>query len=290
VTVPTQNYVGYFNGLTFGPGTNVQLLSIDNGLRGIPSLRSGDVPKPRQDGVNAGLDFLGPRVFTITLQPFNPAVLFETVVSQVMTAFQVISDPALQLPFQLFLPNWVEARQITCRPTNAGLPIDQQFQFNISTIPIQLTASDPLVYSTTLHTASTTLPSPTAGLTFPVTFPVTFGASTGGSMSVTNSGNYITAPVFTITGPVTNPSVIFTATGQFMKLNITLSNTDVLVIDMGARTVLLNGTAYRFNTVATGSSWWGIPVGSWSIGVASTDATAVAAVFTVAYRDAWGSF
>ena len=48
------------------------------------------------------------------------------------------------------------------------------------------------------------------------------------------------------------------------RLNITLASTDSLVIDMGARTVILNGVASRYNTIVTGSSWWTIPPGTWS--------------------------
>lgn len=286
VTTP---YGGSFNGLTFGgTGAQIQVIGYDNGLRAIPNLRTGDVPNGRRDGATAGLDLLGERIFTVTLQPFIQSTTpFESLLSQISTAFQSISSASGQLPYELFLPGWTNSRIIYCRPTAGGEPIDLAYQANVSEVPIQLTANDPLIYSSVLKTASSGLPSPTAGATFPITFPLSFGASTGGSFSVTNSGAYITPPVFTITGPVTNPSLTFTATGQFFALTITLGSTDVLVIDMNARTVLLNGSAYRFNDIKTGSTWFGFPPGTSSIAVASSDATAVAAVFTAAYRDAW---
>ena len=284
VTIPWQ---GAFNGLAFGPGTDVQLSDYGM-LRALPAIRSGDVSKPRQDGSFGGLNYLDERIFTTDLLVFAPVAAFETVVGNVATAFQNIQDPSNLLPFEVLLPGWPNSRFINCRPTKGGLPVDVNFQFNQASIAIELTAPDPLIYSTVLKTSSAGLPSPIAGRTFPITFPTTFGASTGGSMSVTNAGNYTTAPVITITGPVTNPIVTFTSTGAFMALTITLANTDVLVIDMGARTVTLNGTAYRFNTVVTGSSWWGIPPGTWSIGVASSDSAPVTALFSTAYRDAWG--
>ena len=285
VTVP---WTGTYNGLGFGPGTIVQWNNLD-GLRGIPPLRSGDISKARQDGDNAGLDFMSSRVFSIDFTIFNPSIAFETVMAQVALACQPISDPSQQLPFEMLLPGWATSRIITCRPTQAGAPIDAKFQYNATTVPIQFTANDPLIYSSTLKQAGPVgLPSPTAGLTFNVTFNATFGASTGGSMSVTNSGNYLTAPVFTITGPMTNPSITFTSTGQFISFNLALSAGDVLVVDTGNRLVTLNGTAARFNAVVTGSSWWGIPAGTWSIGVSSSDSATVAGTFAAAYRDAWG--
>lgn len=280
-------YQATFNGLTLGVGGDASFLDLE-GLRGLPAIRSGDIAKSRQDGDFAGLNFLDERIFTIDLLAFNPAVGFETVLAEVAAAFQNISDPAQQLPFEFLMPGWANSRFVTCRPTKGGVPIDLNYQYFDSTIPIELTAADPLVYSTVLKTSSGGLPSPTAGLTFNATPNFVFGASTGGSLSVTNSGNYITAPIITIAGPVTNPTVTFTATGAFIKLNITLGPTDVIVIDMGARTVVLNGTAFRLNTIVTGSSWWGIPSGTWSIGLSSSDATAVTALFTVTWRDTWG--
>jgi hypothetical protein len=285
VTIP---YQGAYNGLAFGPGTDVQLSRLD-GLRALPGIRSNDLAKPRQHGSYAGLSFYDERIFTVDLEVFAPksGASFESVIAGIGSAF-TISDPALLLPFEFLLPGWVESRRLLCRPTKFAQPIDQWFQFNRSKAPVEFTAPDPLIYSSTLHTQSTGLPSPTAGLTFPVTFNVTFGASTGGSMSVTNAGNFTSPPVITITGPVTNPTISLPASGAFMKFNISLGASDVLVIDMAARTVTLNGTASRYNTVSTGSSWWGIVPGTSSIGVASTDSAAVTATFTVAWRDAWG--
>jgi hypothetical protein len=283
----TQVFQSSFNGLVWGPGTDIQLVKT-TGLRGLPGVRGGDEAYPRQHGSLAGLDFLDERIFVTTLQVFAPTAPYETVLTAIAAAFQIITDPAKQLPYQVQLPGWAEPRQITCRPTAGGYPIDTEYQFGKAVIAVEFTAADPLLYSSTLHTASSGLPSPTAGLPFPVTFPVTFGASTGGSMSVTNLGNFATAPVITIVGPVTNPRVTLTNTGAFMACTITLGSTDALVIDMAAGTITLNGTADRYNTIVTGSSWWAIPPGVSSIGVASTDSAQVAAIFTTTWRDAWG--
>lgn len=278
-----------YNGLTFGAGTDIQVSEID-GLRALPAIRSGDVPRARQDGDWAGLNYLDERIITIDMEIFAPQTqTFESAVASVAAAFQNITDPTAQLPLEFYFRGWLESRRMLCRPTKAATPVDSTFGFQHAKPVVELTANDPLLYSSTLHSVSTGLPSPTTGLTFPVTFPATFGSSSGGSMSATNLGNYATAPVITITGPVTNPVVTFVASGAFMKLNLTLGPTDTLVIDMGARTVTLNGTASRYNTIVTGSSWWTIPPGTWSIGVASSDSTAVAATFTTQWRDAWGN-
>lgn len=282
----TESFQGSYNGLLFGAQTDVQLRGIE-GLLGYET-RSFDIARARQNGSWAGLNLIDERIFIVTLEVIAPTAPFSDVIAEVATAFQPISDPDAQLPFEFLLPGWAEPRIVVCRPTKGELPIDQRFNYHDGLFDIEMTANDPLLYSSTLHQVSGGLPSPTAGLTFPVTFDVTFGASTGGSLEVENVGNYITAPVFTITGPVTNPTISFSATGQFMTFAITLAPTDVLVVDMKNRTVTLNDTANRYNTITTGSSWFGIPPGIWSIGVASTDSAPVAAVFTVEWRDAWG--
>ena len=48
--------------------------------------------------------------------------------------------------------------------------------------------------------------------------------------------------VISFTGPCTNPQIYNDTTGMFLKFNITLSNSDILVIDTINGTVLLNGT------------------------------------------------
>ncbi len=277
-----------YNGLTWGPGTDVQLVG-SKGLREAPAVRQGDVSIPRINGAYPGIDVFEERIFTVDLLVSVTKTLpFDTVIANVANALQLVTDPSKQTAMQFMQPGWATARQITCRPTRAGFPMDLNYSFHNAAIATEFTASDPLIYDTVLQSVSAGLPSPTAGLMFPVTFPVTFGASTGGSMQVTNGGNFITAPVFTITGPCTNPSVSLVSTGQFMKLNLSLGATDVLVVDMGQRLVTLNGTAARFNAVATGSSWFGFPPGTSSVGVASSDSAQVAAVFTAAFRSAWG--
>lgn len=284
------NYQMQFNGYTIGAYTDVQLALL-KGFRGLPAIRGGDVQKGGRDGSFPGLMLLDERIAEIDMQVWANAIPSGSTVEQVLTeladAFNIIEDPSIQLPLSVQLPGWTEPRVMFCRPSNYDLDVDSDYNFNTPKPAVQLTANDPLIYSSTIRSAATGLPTPTAGLTFPVTFPVSFGSSTGGGTSVINAGNYTSPFVCTITGPVTNPTL---SIGDYtFGLTITLGVTDTIVIDMGARTVTLNGTAPRNNTVDTGSSWLGIPPGTSSIGVSSSDSTAVAANFSFAWRDAWGN-
>lgn len=153
-----------------------------------------------------------------------------------------------------------------------------------------LRSDDPLKYSAELITppAISLPPMEVGGLTFPLVFPITFGggSSSGGSTSWANLGNAATWPVFTINGPVVNPAIQNVTTGEVLEFQISLSAEEFLVVDSRRRTVLLNGTASRRNTLRPGGAFFRIRPGSNDIRfrAASYDA---AVRLAVAYRHAW---
>jgi hypothetical protein len=124
---------------------------------------------------------------------------------------------------------------------------------------LQLQASD---YSIAFGgTSSVTMTLPVSGgVTFPLTFPITFGASSGGSATATNAGNAAVFPTITIAGPVVNPVVSNDATGESLRLNITLLAGDVLTINTCRRTILL-GQTNKMSSKIAGSVFWSLPPG-----------------------------
>ena len=150
-----------------------------------------------------------------------------------------------------------------------------------------LRADDPLRYATDLTLLATELPTgPESGLTFNAVFPLTFGGGgTGGALYAINTGNAPVWPVLTINGPVSNPSVQNLASGRTVAFDISLAADESLVIDMAARTVLLNGTANRRNALLASSSWWQIEPGSNEIQFRAAALTA--ASLQITYRSAW---
>lgn len=281
------NFQYSYNGLTFGAGTDIQIVS-EQGLRSIPEVRTQDAVIPRNDGTFAGLNFLGGRTAVLTLAvTVTKELPFETVVSNIANAFQSISDPTQQQVLQFMYPGWSAPRQLTGRVTKAGFPTDLNYSFHkIVSLPVEFVFNDPLIYDSVPYSVTAGLPSPTAGLTFNVTFNATFGSSVGGSLAVTNLGNIATPPVITIQGPMLNPRIAL-PTGEYMQLDISLGSTDTVVIDMKAHTIVLNGTASRVNTMRVGSSWFFLPVGTSSLSLSSQDSTQVVGTFTVAWRSAW---
>ncbi len=69
------------------------------------------------------------------------------------------------------------------------------------------------------------------GIAPPVTPPVVLGGTGETAGATTLSGTRAAWPVFTITGPVTNPQVAYPATGQWMRLQTTLAPGQSATID-----------------------------------------------------------
>jgi len=281
------DYQFSYNGLTFNAGTNIGLISIA-GLADLPDIRSSDVARPRDQGLLFGNDFLGGRTITLALEIVKaPGLTLAQSVDLVKAAFQPLQNTALPLAFQL--PGQGN-RVINCRCRKLTDTVDVSFAGGITTMSVQLSAMDPRIYDATGQTMNTTLPTAFGGVTFNVTFPLTFPGgtiTTGGTITSTNSGNYPTRPVVTITGPVTNPRLENVNTGETLTLMLTLAGSDTLTINFDARVITLNGTASRYGTVASGSVFWQIYPGSNTITFRSSDSAPTGAVAYVAFASAW---
>jgi hypothetical protein len=298
--VALQPYQVSYNGLTFGPGTDVQLQGI-TGIRSLPPMRTGDQARARVDGYTPGQNLLDERIITLSFLVSVTSGSWETALANLAAAFTPFGDPStVNLSFaqwlatpsqpgmlQFQLPGWTYPIAAFGRPTKYDLPIDTDYQYHYARVAVEMTCPDGVLYENSLIQSTTGLPSPTAGLTFPVTFPASFGASTGGSVQVTNSGNYPTFPVITIQGPCTNPVV---SLGSLqLGVAISLGSTDSLVIDMRGGSVTLDGTGLRNNLLTSGFTFFPLPAGTSTVGFSSSDATQVTGTMTVALLPAFAA-
>jgi len=105
---------------------------------------------------------------------------------------------------------------------------------------------------------------------------------------VTNSGDYPTPVTITITGPLTTPAVYRLDTGDVIELNVTLTASDVAVIDTLAGTVSVNGAVN--NTLLTDRSApissFLMPPGSTGLAIRAT-VTNPAASMSAVWRSAY---
>lgn len=101
----------------------------------------------------------------------------------------------------------------------------------------------------------------------------------GFATTVTNNGTYYTAPTLTVSGPATNPAALSIA-GYRLTINTAVPSGSTLVVDTGAKTVLLNGVL-RMDLIDNASTWPLLTPGANAV-VYVGGGTA-----TLAYRDAY---
>lgn len=127
---------------------------------------------------------------------------------------------------------------------------------------IQLTAGDPLFYSTDGGDSQTAhiLRVAQGGYVTPYILPVIWDSGSSPTI-VTNAGDAPAFPVITINNTALNPSITNQTTGESFELTMSTVPGDVIVIDMAKRTVTLNGSSILGNKAA-GSIWWALQPGA----------------------------
>ncbi|MEB0288677.1 phage tail family protein, partial [Cryobacterium sp. 10S3] len=203
--------------------------------------------------------FYGMRLITLTGFIFGTPALLEST----RQAFEAaVSTGSILLTITTNAGNQYV---INCYLDALDIPINRsatKAPFNLTLI-----APDPTIYDNSaggLQTASL-VPVTGGGVTWPIAWTPVVWAPGGLPTTITNTGNLATYPMITLTGPATNPTITNISTGQFFSIQgLTTTGTDVIVIDMLNRTVLLNGGPILTYVTVT-SSWFPLLSGSNSI-------------------------
>lgn len=108
-----------------------------------------------------------------------------------------------------------QVRQLDCHiSTDFGMSTEDRAMF-IQTTLIELYAPDPTWYDPSLVVVPFQMTSGGSALMFPYTSPLLLGASDlDQSTVVNNPGSWITYPIITIEGPITDPIIINETTGE----------------------------------------------------------------------------
>ena len=256
--VVTVSYSFSFDGITFGgTGSPYQILSVE-GLEGLPSVRNQDDNRGYQDGMFSGRDFLGGRTIAITFQTFASGA------TSAQTNFNTIQAKLLPqtsgtTPLYFILPpsgeQFVDARVRVLRTS-----VDPNYTYGMITSQVEFFCPDPNYYDSTLQTAVMVVSDP-PGRTYNRTYNLVYGSgSYATTTNITNNGWATTYPTITLTGPITNPTLGNTTTGEYLLLSGTFANTDSLVIDLYNKLITLNGVSAR-NLLSTGT-WFAAPAGT----------------------------
>lgn len=284
------------DGTVAGAGTAVGLLEV-TGLRGAAATRSEDSDRAGVDGMSPGMSFLTGRTVGVKWLLVNPGDV-ESALQILTRNWQNTNDPSAIVmtardylmqyavggsrpvsALQVQLPGRAAPFLVLGKPGKLEPPVNSAYQFGWLEVSSEWAVPDGKIYDANVNTATIGLPTSLGGAKFPWTFPVNFGPSTGGSLQVANGGRYPAKPVFKVLGPVTNPKITNPATGQFIRVNLSLQSGDVLIIDADSHVVRLNG-ANRNLALDVGSSFFDIPPGGTYLSFASTDGTSVAGTVT----------
>lgn len=249
-----------------------------------PDLRESADDLVQMDGGIHGDFFHGRRPVTMTGLILNPPSAAERNVR--MTKLAQAANALRGDATLAWTPSGSVSQYLSLRkqqPTRFTGGWQKQFQ-------LALVAADPRIYSSTLNTQTVTASTGGAagGIGFDLGFDWNFGPATvTGQMFVENQGNAETFPVYTITGPGTNPVVYNARTGKNIVLFTTLNAGETLVIDSLNRTVLFNGITSKYSAVdVLSTQWGGLVRGVNDIRIGFFSYTAPASL-RVAWRHAW---
>jgi hypothetical protein len=161
--------------------------------------------------------------------------------------------------------------------------------------PFQILAKikDPTIYGGTLQTASTGQANPSTGAgsaVYSFTYPIAYGSSVFSvSADCNNTGTLPVYPVdITVNGPVTNPRVTNTKTGEFIEVDITLSSTHDqlnIIYDKDTLNINVNGVNAASH-LTTSSTLWKVRPGTNTIQL-SGQSLSTGAIAQVQFYSGW---
>ena len=285
MTTLSQVYSFAFKNQVFGgAGSPYQILSVD-GLESLPSIRNQDDNRGYHDGMFTGRDFLSGRTISIIFNTFGDSN------GSAQTNYNIIQSTFLPqtsgtTPLFFKFPNSPSSEQfVNARVRGLRTTVDANYTYGYITSQVEFFCPDPNYYNNNLQTANMLI-SAALGRTYNRTFNYTYG---GGSSSVTttisNIGWATTYPTITIQGPITNPIIGNTTSGNILNFTGTYSALDTLEIDLYNQLITLNGNPAR-NLLISGT-WFDAPPGNSNFFFTGTGTLAGTTQATVSWYSAY---
>jgi len=285
MTTLSQVYSFAFKNQVFGgAGSPYQILSVD-GLESLPGIRNQDDNRGYHDGMFTGRDFLSGRSISIIFNTFGDSngsaqTNYNTIQSILLPQTQGTTPLYFKFPNSPSSEQFVDARVRGLRTT-----VDPNYTYGYITSQVEFFCPDPNYYNNNLQTANMLI-SAALGRTYNRTFNYTYG---GGSSSVTttisNIGWATTYPTITIQGPITNPIIGNTTSGNLLNFTGTYSALDTLEIDLYNQLITLNGAPAR-NLLISGT-WFDAPPGNSNFFFTGTGTLAGTTQATVSWYSAY---
>ncbi len=271
-----------WRGLLLGWPLSSCTLSGLSGWRDLPATRSGDVNRPNRHGSFAGPLRAGSRVIEASFR----ATLADPELLPAIEAVTVLDEDPVEEPLVIWAGT--QAELVFARVHRRAIPTDHAWSVGDERATIQWVATDARRYSVAEQRVPVGLPSPpSGGLAFPLVFPLDFGAGqSGGMVTVTNSGNAATWPVWEVQGPVTGPIIRHVGTGRQLLIDpsYTVPAGQTMVLDTMEGTVEVAGISRRERLFD--DDWFPLLPGANEIQFTSVGAYDPAALLTCVSRHA----
>ena len=285
MTTLTQVYSFAFNNQVFGgAGSPYQILSVD-GLESLPGIRNQDDNRGYHDGMFTGRDFLNGRFISIIFNTFGDSngsaqTNYNTIQRILLPQTSGTTPLYFKFPNSPTSEHFVDARVRNLRTT-----VDPNYTYGYITSQVDFFCPDPNYYDNNLQTSVMQI-SAALGRTYNKTFNYTYG---GGSATVTttisNIGWATTYPIIRINGPITNPVVGNSTSGDTLYFSGTYSALDLLEIDLYNQLITLNGAPAR-NLLISGT-WFDAPPGNSNFFFTGTGTLAGTTQATVSWYSAY---
>jgi hypothetical protein len=164
--------------------------------------------------------------------------------------------------------------------------VDPDYSYGYIKSQYSFFCPDPRFYDDTLQTASLAV-SNALGRTYNRIYNLIYGfGSSGAATTVQNNGWATTYPTITINGPIVNPTVGNSTTGNFITITGSYSNTDIIFVDLDSKYITVNGVAAR-NLITGSSTWFGAVPGANQFYLTGTGTVAGTTAATVQWRSAY---
>lgn len=276
--------------VTLGPDTPYLILGTK--VHSLPEVRTQDRPRPGTHGEDpAPLDLMGKRLNEYRVLVRGTAVIGDPSTRE---AVRINMDALLavvgyhQLDALQTLTTWPlgnpTVETMYGRARRLAWVDEDTIKYGYVEGILVFEATDPIRYGDA-QVRAVALAEPSGGRAYPKTYPRAYGnVGIPNTTSAENDGTFPVFPTFTVTGPVTNPRIEHIETGAKLEVGIVLGPTDFLTLDAEAATVMLNGSASRYNLLTLDSTWFPLTPGVNTIRY-SAGGVEVGSTVTVNYRD-----
>lgn len=209
----------------------------------------------------------------------------DILIDELQEAWTPVLDGSTVLPLSYQLPNQPR-RRLYGRPRNFSVDMEHYEDGWVDAV-LEFIATDPVIYSDAPHDIAIPLGQVGVGRSYPRVYPMAYGESTSSMATLINEGNTGADPVVNFSGPITNPSVENVTTGQKVSFAISLGEGETLEVNFSEKTVILNGSASRYNTlISTNDQWFQLQPGANAVRYGASNFVP-GSVMSVQWRSAW---